>query len=92
MPKTGSSMPIPPSEVSTQARIAARTSWLPKNTPDRAARTAAARRGLEVRFEREADPDGVLGPVERAKAVENVRRLYYCRLALKSAQSRRRQS
>ncbi|MGV9792409.1 hypothetical protein [Gordonia sp. NPDC003422] len=70
-----------------RAQIAAHESWA--KTPDRAARTAAARRGLEAKFEREVDPDGVLSPVERAKRVENARKAYYARLALKSAQARK---
>jgi hypothetical protein len=40
------------------ARIAAAERWA--RTSDRAAATEPARRGLRARFEREADPDGVL--------------------------------
>jgi hypothetical protein len=68
------------SEVSLQAKIAAHTSWA--NTVDRTARTANARRALEDKFLAEADGD--------PKRAESLRRAYYSRLALKSAQARRR--
>jgi hypothetical protein len=68
------------SEVSLQAKIAAHTSWA--NTTDRTARTANARRALEDKFLAEADGD--------PKRAESLRRAYYSRLALKSAQARRR--
>lgn len=77
----------PQSERSIRAQIAAHERWA--KTPDRTTATAAARRGLEAKFEREVDPDGLLSPGERAKRVENARKAYYARLALKSAQARR---
>lgn len=73
--------------MSLQHQIAALESWA--KTPDRAARTRAARQGLEAKFEREVDPDGVMSPADRAKAVANLRTAYYRRLALKSAEARR---
>lgn len=71
-----------PADRSTIASIAAHTQWA--NTPDRTARTAAARRGLEARFLREAGGDP-------ARA-ESLKKAYYKRLALKSAQARRSRS
>lgn len=71
-----------------RARIAALESWA--RTPDRSARTAAARRGLLDRFEREADPDGTLTLAERARRAEMLRKAYYTRLAYLSARARRR--
>lgn len=68
--------------------IAANESWA--HTPDRAARTAPARAAFLAKFEAEVDPDGVLPAGERAKRAEYKRRAYYQRLALKSAQSRRK--
>jgi hypothetical protein len=44
------------------------------------------------RFEREVDPDGTLPPAERAKRAEYARKAYFQRLALKSAQVRRRRA
>ncbi|WP_256835992.1 hypothetical protein [Micrococcus sp. Mcc89] len=71
-----------------RASIAAHESWA--HTEDRSARTAPARAALMARFEHEADPEGTLLPAERARRAEHLRRAYFQRLALKSAQSRRR--
>lgn len=51
--------------------------------------TAAARRAFADRFEREADPEGLLSPKERARRAEHLRAAYFARLALRSAQVRR---
>lgn len=75
-------------EHSLASKFGAHMSWA--NTEDRAARTAPARRALDAKFERLADPDGVLTPPERAKRAESLRKAHYARLALKSAQARRR--
>ena len=69
-------------ERSLAARMAAHHSWAV--TEDRPARTANARNALENKFLAEAGGDPV-----RAKSV---RKAYYARLALKSAQARRRRS
>lgn len=68
-----------PEERTRRARIAAHTRW--GKTPDRTAATEAARRGLLAKFEREADPDGVMSPADRAAAAENLRRAHYLRMA-----------
>lgn len=81
-------MPLTPAERILRGQLAAHTSWA--RTPDRAARTAAARQAAMGRFEREVDPDGTLTPAERAKRAESLRKAYFARLALKSAQARRR--
>lgn len=74
------------------ARVAAHTSWA--NTTDPSARTApgraAAHAALLNRFDREVDPDGTLPPDVRARRAEHARKAYFTRLALRSAQSRRR--
>ena len=67
-------------ERTLRAQIAAHTSWA--NTSDRAARTAKARAALEAKFLAEAD-----GDPQRA---ESLRKAYYKRLALTSAQARRK--
>jgi hypothetical protein len=77
----------PQSEASLRARIAAYERWA--RTADRTAATAAARRGLEARFEREVDPAGELDPAERARRVDAKRKAHFARLALLSAQVRR---
>jgi hypothetical protein len=52
--------------------------------------TIAGRAAFLGRFEREADPEGVLPPEERARRAGHLRKAYFTRLALKSAQARRR--
>lgn len=71
-----------------RAQIAANESWA--RTENRSARTAPARLALMEKFELQVDPDSVLLPGERAKRAESARKAYYQRLALKSAQARRR--
>jgi hypothetical protein len=70
------------SELSLLGRIGAHASWA--NTSDRSARTAPARAALEQKFLDEADGD----PVRAA----HLRKLYFARLALKSAQARRQRA
>ncbi len=70
------------------AKIAAHESWA--HTPDRTARTAPARAALMAKFETEVDPDGKLSPSERAIRAEHARKAHFSRLALRSAQSRRK--
>lgn len=52
--------------------------------------TKPARAAFESKFERDVDPDGTLDPVERARRAEMARKAHFTRLALKSAQARRR--
>lgn len=52
--------------------------------------TKPMREGFDAKFEREVDPEGQLSPQERAKRAEFARKAFYQRLALKSAQARRR--
>jgi len=54
--------------------------------------TAAARHAFLERFEREADPNGVLDPAERARRVRHLRAAYFARLALRSAKVRRQRA
>lgn len=68
------------SEKRLAASIAAHESWA--QTPDRAARTANARRALDEKFLKEADGDPV--------RAEHLRKAHFTRLALKSAKARRR--
>jgi hypothetical protein len=75
---TGSSMDA--SERQLLARIAAHESWA--QTENRAARTAPARAALDQKFLEKAGGD----PVRAA----HLRKAHFARLALKSAQSRRR--
>jgi site-specific recombinase XerD len=77
-------------ERSTAGKIAAYTRWA--HEPNRRAATAPARRGLEARFEREVDSEGLLDPAERARQMEAFRRAYYKRLAAASAKARKSRS
>lgn len=49
-------------------------------THDPKAMTAAATRGLLARFEREADPDGILEPSERLRRAVALRRAHLIRI------------
>lgn len=75
-------MPELTTEKRLLAQIAAHESWA--RTLDRTARTRNARKGLDERFLREAGGD--------PKRAESLRKAFYARLALKSAQARRRRS
>ncbi|HEY1119933.1 MAG TPA: hypothetical protein VGE43_19615 [Acidimicrobiales bacterium] len=79
---------LTPEERALRARLASHTSWA--RTPDRAARTQAARDASFARFERQVDPDGQLAPEERRRRAENARKAHMASMALKSAQARRR--
>ena len=81
---------LSPTERSLIGRLGAHERW--SRCPDRAAATSPARRAFEARFERQVDPAGLMSPADRARAVENARSAYYTRLALASAQARRRAS
>lgn len=72
--------PAPASERRLSASLAAHASWA--NTPDRTARTSPARRALNQKFLDAAGGDPV--------RAEHLRKAHFARLALKSAQSRRR--
>jgi hypothetical protein len=84
----GASKSLTPQERSLRGKLAVETSWA--NTADAVARTARARAAFADRFEREVDPDGVLAPEDRARRAAHARKAYFARLALKSAQARRR--
>lgn len=77
-----------PEERRLRAKLGAHISWA--NTADPAERTAKARRAFEARFEKEADPDGVLPPEERARRAKHLRDAFYTRIQLKSAETRRK--
>lgn len=48
-----------------------------------------ARQALRSKFEREVDPEGLLDPVERDRRASAARKLFYQRMAYKSARVRR---
>ena len=67
-------------------RIGAHLRWA--NCTDRVAAMEPAKRAFLDRFEREADPDGVMDPVERGIKAEHLKSAYFARLALLSAKAR----
>ena len=71
-----------------RARLAAYT--LHANCPDPKKHTAPARKAFMTRFEREVDPEGILPPEDRQRRAVLARKAHMTRLALRSAQSRRR--
>lgn len=82
-------MALTPEQRRLRAQIAANTRWSRENPTANAIRAQA---GLLAKFEREVDPDGTLPPAERARRVESAKRAHFQRLALRSAQSRRRKA
>jgi hypothetical protein len=79
-------MPLSPGERTLRARLAANTRW---SREDPAPNAARARAGLEAKFLREADPDGVLPEQERLRRAASARKAYFQRMALASARARR---
>jgi hypothetical protein len=78
-----------PESIHVQAgRIGAYESW--SRTENRPARTAAARKAMLDKFEQQVDPNNELTQQERAKRAAYARKAYFARLALKSAQARKR--
>jgi hypothetical protein len=76
-------------EKSLPHQVAAFARWA-KESPDGPDSTPArARAGLEAKFLREVDPDGVLPEAERIRRAECAKRAFYGRLALASAKARR---
>jgi hypothetical protein len=54
--------------------------------------TKNARVAFLDRFEREVDPERELDPAERTRRAEHAKRAHFQRMALKSAQARRRRA
>ncbi len=79
---------LTPAQRKLRAQIAAHTRHAKCDDPRET--TAAARAAFLDKFEHEADPDGVLDPDDRARRAAHLRKAYFARLALKSAQARRK--
>jgi len=80
---------VPASQRVLIAGIGGLTRWSKVNSPEeRRDATAPARRGLEAKWAREADPEGVLPPDELEAAVARLRKAHYLAMSLKSAQTR----
>ncbi len=74
-----------PTERTLHARVAAHESWA--QTDDPTARTAPARSAFEARFYKGLEG---LPEAERERRAEHRRKAHFAKLALKSAQARRR--
>ena len=81
---------LTPAERTLRASLAAHESWA--RTEDPSARTASARQAMLDKFERQVDPDGTLAPAEREWRANHARSAHFKRMALKSAQARRRRA
>ncbi len=81
---------VDPVDRSLSCSIAANTRWA--LVTDATAATEPARRAFEDTFVDQVDPDRKLRPEERARRVARLRKAYYQKLALKSAQARRARS
>ncbi len=75
-----------PAERSLRARIAAHAMHARR---DPAETTTKARAAFISKFERQADPEGLLPPEERLRRAEHLRRAHFARLAKASAKTRR---
>jgi hypothetical protein len=83
-------VPSTPTERSLAAQMAAHA--LHAQVADPSAHTAPARKAALERFERQVDPEGLLSPGERARRAEHARKSYFLKLALLSAQVRRKKA
>ena len=75
-----------PEQRSLRARVAAYS--LHASIEDEAAHTAPARKAFLDGFERQADPDGLLEPAERARRAEQLMKAHMTNLALRSSRAR----
>jgi hypothetical protein len=72
---------------SLDARLASHSSWA--RTTDRAERTRAAREAQWAKLEASVDPDGVMSPADRAKAIENAKTARMLAMSRKAAAARK---
>jgi hypothetical protein len=78
--------PMNPADRMLRARIAA---YAMHGRNDARETTAKGRAAFLAKFEREADPEGVLPLDERRRRAEQLRKAHFTRLALASAKARR---
>jgi hypothetical protein len=78
---------VTPAERSLRGRLGA---YAQHSRHDTRETTAAARSAFLARFEDEVDPDRMLSPGERQRRALAARKAYFTRLAMKSAQARRK--
>ena len=80
-------MSLTPAERTMRARLAAHTLHAKVDSSEH---TKPERKAFLERFENEVDPDRTLSREERLRRAEQAKKAYFNRLALKSAQARRR--
>jgi hypothetical protein len=78
---------LTPEERSLRARLAAHSLHAQRDPRET---TAAARQKFQDSFLVAVDPEGMLPEDERRRRAEHARKAYFLKLALKSAQARRR--
>lgn len=81
-------MSTTPAERRLRSQIGAHESWA--RTVNRSARTLPARQAAWERFEKLVDPEGKLPATTRVKMAENARAAHFRKMALRSAEARRR--
>jgi hypothetical protein len=86
MPPTSGTHGLTPAERTLRARLAAHAMHGRHNPR---ATTAKARAAFLARFERQADPKGLLTPAARERRAQQLRSAYFAQLALASAKARR---
>jgi hypothetical protein len=77
-------------ERALHSRAASHVRW--SRETDRTKATEPARAGMQAKFEKQVDPDGVLDPVDRARRAESARKAYYADLTRRSIAARRRKA
>lgn len=80
---------MPPAQHRLASSIGGLQRWARVNSPEGRRRAFdAANAAMRSKWEREADPDGVLPPDELAAAVARLKKAHFRLMALKSAQAR----
>ena len=79
------SPPLSPAERTLRAKVAAHQKHAHCDPQES---TREARAAFASRWEREADPEGILDPAERARRAEHLKKSYFAGLALKSSRAR----
>jgi hypothetical protein len=70
------------------AQIAAATRWAATTEQQRREATEAARTAADKKWERLADPDGVMTAADRIRAADHLKRAHMLRMARASVKSR----
>ncbi len=83
---------LTPTDRSLRARIAAHSKWAQVDSREGTAPARAKSPSSIAYFERMVDPKRELPELERRRRAEHARKAYFTRLALASAQARRRRA